>query len=118
MARVPSSVTILGAGITSLSLAYRLTTLSPTTKVTIVEASDRVGGWMKTRTVRQEADDGLEVAIEEGPRSVRPKGGLGAARMLGLVSTIQLGVCDKVGGGIGRGPKEGSSSRPLVSELA
>lgn len=89
---LPGSVTILGAGLTSLSLAYRLTTLVPQTKVNIVEASDLVGGWMKTRKMIKTDELGggqhLEVAVEEGPRSVRPKGGVGAARMLGLVSSI------------------------------
>ena len=59
-----------------------------------MEASDRVGGWMKTRTIKQDGGEGLEVAIEEGPRSVRPKGGLGAARMLGLVSRISAHSLD------------------------
>ena len=107
---MPPSVTILGAGITSLSLAYRLTTLSPTTRVTILEAGDRVGGWMKTRTIKQDGGDELEVAIEEGPRSVRPKGGLGAARMLGLVSARLPAFWVMEGArtvGFGRGPKDG-----------
>jgi len=45
---------------------------------------------MKTKKMKQEGGDHLDVAVEEGPRSVRPKGGIGAARLLGLVSSLKL----------------------------
>lgn len=92
---LPSRVTILGAGITGLTLAHKLTTLSPATRVTVVETSGRVGGWMKTSSLAAVMpDEGStnigEIVIEEGPRSVRPKGSIGAPRLLGLVSRPTL----------------------------
>ncbi|CED84526.1 atp-dependent peptidase [Phaffia rhodozyma] len=87
----PSRVTILGSGLTSLALAHRLTSLSPLTKVTIVDSSETVGGWMKSNLLSLGPDiGGQKVVIEQGPRSVRPKGGLGAVRLLGLVKDLGL----------------------------
>ena len=46
------SVAIIGAGITGLAAAHRLIELNPDTKVTLFEASDRLGGILYTQ--RQE----------------------------------------------------------------
>jgi oxygen-dependent protoporphyrinogen oxidase len=53
-------VVIVGAGISGLSLAYRLQTQRPDADVTVLEAADRVGG-----TVRTDRRDGF--AVECGP---------------------------------------------------
>lgn len=88
----PRSLTLLGGGLTSLAFAHRLSTISPSTKITLLEAGPRLGGWLST--VPLPLPDGAgEVLIEEGPRSVRPKG-RGAPRLLGMVK--DLGLQDKV----------------------
>jgi oxygen-dependent protoporphyrinogen oxidase len=53
-------VVVVGAGISGLSLAYRLQTLRPDADVTVLEAADRVGG-----RVRTDRRDGF--AVECGP---------------------------------------------------
>lgn len=88
MAPPPKAVTLLGGGLTSLAFAYRLSTLSPATKITLLEAAPRLGGWLST--VSLPLPDGAgAVQIEEGPRSVRPKG-RGAPRLLGMVQELGL----------------------------
>lgn len=44
----PVHVVVVGAGITGLACAHRLLTLDPTIKVTLLEASDRIGGLIRT----------------------------------------------------------------------
>ncbi len=53
-------VVIVGAGISGLSLAYRLHQLSPATDITVLDSADRVGG-----CVRTERRDGF--TVECGP---------------------------------------------------
>ena len=95
-------VTILGAGLTGLYTAYRLSS-SPDIRVTLLETASRVGGWVDSRNHHvkfKNAEGELiegEVTLESGPRSIRPKGSRGAAGMLRLVrlifqtSKIQIG---------------------------
>nr|POE93473.1 protoporphyrinogen oxidase [Quercus suber] len=71
---------ILGGGITGLATAYYITKFMPGTKVTIYEASDRIGGWLLSKRVP--VNDG-SIIFEAGPRTLRPTpNGLLAARML------------------------------------
>lgn len=63
------SYAVLGGGITGLSAAYFLTHKFPNAKVTIYEASKRLGGWADSEIVEV---DGEEVLFEWGPRSLRP----------------------------------------------
>lgn len=84
----PQHVAIIGGGLTGLSAAYRL---APKAKVTLLEASNHVGGWVgstkqhiKFTSPSGETVEG-DVTLESGPRSIRPKG-LSAASMLKLVS--------------------------------
>lgn len=88
----PKAVTVLGGGLTSLAFAYRLSALSPSTKITLLEAAPRLGGWLSTVSLPLPDGQGA-VQIEEGPRSVRPKG-RGAPRLLGMVQ--ELGLQDSV----------------------
>lgn len=111
-----NNITILGGGITGLTLAYRLSRLLQTlpaltpqseharahrhTKITLLEKSDRVGGWVhsSSRIVqvprasegqngeKREEEVNVDITLEAGPRSIRPKGSIGAAYMLKLVS--------------------------------
>ncbi|KAJ9110283.1 hypothetical protein QFC19_001686 [Naganishia cerealis] len=119
-----NNITILGGGLTGLTLAYRLSRLIPTlpslsrtsadslhrhtgahrdTRITLIERSERIGGWVNSKSevvrvpksitkgkgkVQSEAID-VEVTLEAGPRSIRPKGSAGAAYMLKLNLTLR-----------------------------
>lgn len=115
-----NNITILGGGLTGLTLAYRLSRLLQTlpalspqtqharahrdTKITLLEKSDRAGGWVHSsnrivqipRTSENEEGKKVEevvnvdITLEAGPRSIRPKGSIGAAYMLKLVSCPPL----------------------------
>ena len=58
---------ILGAGISGLSLAWYLKKQQPDTKITIIDAAPRAGGWIRTID-----DNGF--LFELGPRSCRMRG--------------------------------------------
>lgn len=84
-----SHITILGAGLSGLTAAYRLSQQCPTTRITLLDSADRIGGWIKSTKYRLQVDNGRregDVYLESGPRSIRPKGSPGAAGMLKLVS--------------------------------
>jgi NAD(P)-binding Rossmann-like domain len=63
------SYAVLGGGVTGLSAAYFLTRKFPNAKVTIYEASKRLGGWVDSEIVEV---DGGQALFEWGPRSLRP----------------------------------------------
>lgn len=77
----PPVVTILGGGISGLSAAYYLSRSAPQVKIRLLEASDRVGGWIKSNHVKD------NVLFEAGPRTLRPQG-VGGAVLLDMVSRI------------------------------
>ncbi|KAH9807328.1 Protoporphyrinogen oxidase, partial [Teratosphaeria destructans] len=79
--RAPSKdVAILGGGITGLASAYFLTRQLPRTKITIYEASDRIGGWLKSTRVPVKHGN---VLFEAGPRTLRTSAnGALAAKLL------------------------------------
>lgn len=77
-------IAILGGGITGLSTAHNITRCIPNAKVTIYEASDRLGGWLNSELVQ--VDDG-EVLFEWGPRTLRPDLGGSGVATLDLVRT-------------------------------
>lgn len=62
-------VAILGGGITGLACAYYLSRHVPNTKITLLEGSSRLGGWLNTETI--DVGNG-NVTFEKGPRSLRP----------------------------------------------
>lgn len=64
-------IAVLGGGITGLSAAHYLTRELPTAKVTIYEASERLGGWLQSQRV--DVGNG-NVVFESGPRTLRPHG--------------------------------------------
>lgn len=79
---MPKHVLIIGAGITGLAHAWALKRRhGDDVKVTIVEASDRVGGWIQT----VEKDGFL---FEQGPRSCRTRGA--GAATLQLIEELGL----------------------------
>lgn len=76
------NVAVLGSGITGLAAAYFLTQALPTAKVTVYEASGRIGGWLDS--ARVPVQDGT-VVFERGPRTLRPNGnGVLAAKLVSL----------------------------------
>lgn len=103
----PSHVTVLGAGLTGLTTAYRLSTRLPSTKITLIDSASRTGGWINSQSHHLTLPDDVfsscsssslpssshpgkatrsgDVVIESGPRSIRPRGSPGAAGMLKLV---------------------------------
>lgn len=64
------SYTVVGGGLGGLATAFYLRKLPGTQRVILVEASNRIGGWIQTTR----HDDG--VIYEHGPRTVRPAGKL------------------------------------------
>lgn len=70
----PHHVVILGGGITGLSAAFHLARKHPAVQITLVEKSDRFGGWMRSERVQVRDSDGNRgsVLLEAGPRTIRP----------------------------------------------
>ncbi|KAF5307349.1 hypothetical protein FQR65_LT07066 [Abscondita terminalis] len=77
------SKVILGGGISGLSAAHYLRRKFPREAITLLEASDRNGGWI--RSVKR---DGY--IFEQGPRTIRPQG-IKGANTLKLIDDIGLG---------------------------
>lgn len=74
------NIAVIGGGITGLASAYYLTKELPRAKITIYEASDRIGGWLSSKRVP--VKDGT-VLFEAGPRTLRPSGnGVLSARLV------------------------------------
>lgn len=74
------NVAVLGGGITGLASAYYIAKELPRARVTIYEASDRIGGWLSSKRVP--VKDGT-VLFEAGPRTLRPSSnGALAARLV------------------------------------
>ena len=73
-------IAVLGGGVTGLACAYYLTRELPKAKITIYEASDRLGGWLSSKRVP--VRDGT-VLFEAGPRTLRPSSnGVLSARLV------------------------------------
>ncbi|XP_060718347.1 protoporphyrinogen oxidase [Tachysurus vachellii] len=77
------SVAVLGGGISGLSACYYLSKSAHVSKVVLLEATGRFGGWINT--TRRE--DGA--VFEHGPRGVRPSGAVGR-NTLNLLSDLGL----------------------------
>jgi protoporphyrinogen/coproporphyrinogen III oxidase len=78
-----SRIVVIGGGISGLAAAHRLLELSPTAQVTLVEASSRLGG-----TIRTDERDGF--LLERGPDSFiseKPEA-VALAKRLGLESRL------------------------------
>ncbi|SPN96957.1 uncharacterized protein DNG_00475 [Cephalotrichum gorgonifer] len=72
----PENIAVIGGGITGLTTAYYLARLLPaTSRVTLYEAADEIGGWIHTH--KEEAPGGGTVHFEKGPRMLRGLGGSG-----------------------------------------
>lgn len=81
-------VAVLGGGISGLSCAYYLLKhgAEKLSQVLLVEASNRVGGWIDTKRF----DDG--VIFELGPKSIRPVGINGKNTLLLVSSQLILTI--------------------------
>ncbi|CAG8525318.1 702_t:CDS:2 [Paraglomus brasilianum] len=79
------NITILGGGISGLSTAWYLSrSLPKSCKITIIEASNRLGGWIQSRRHGEQG-----ILFEYGPRTLRP-GGLGGLAVLELIKSLNL----------------------------
>ena len=61
-------IAVLGGGITGLTSAYHLARKYPTTKITLIEGSNHIGGWLNS--YRVDVGSGT-VLLEKGPRTLR-----------------------------------------------
>ncbi|KAK3328884.1 hypothetical protein B0H66DRAFT_487208 [Apodospora peruviana] len=91
------SIGILGGGLTGLATAHFVTRYLPTAKVTLYEASDRLGGWVDTEEINVTTPDGTagKVYFERGARMVkgaapRSPSGWDALLFYDLVNTLKL----------------------------
>jgi len=76
-------IVVIGGGISGLAVAHRLVELSPTTQITLLEASSRLGG-----TIRTDERDGF--LLERGPDSFiseKPEA-VALAKRLGIESRL------------------------------
>lgn len=74
-----------------MSAAFFLQKALPNAHITLLESSQKTGGWVSSKAIRTEDDK--EVIFEEGPRSLRPAG-LPGLSLLDLVR--QLGIVDEM----------------------
>ncbi|KAF0374318.1 Protoporphyrinogen oxidase [Gigaspora margarita] len=81
----PQNFVILGGGISGLTAAWYLARNAPSsTKITLLEASNRFGGWIQSTRVGEE-----RILFEQGPRTLRPSG-LGAYIILDMAAKLNL----------------------------
>lgn len=73
----PQDVAILGGGLTGLVTAHYLAELLPaTSRITLYEASDRLGGWIDSEAIEAADEDSAfsrKVILENGARMVAPQ---------------------------------------------
>lgn len=78
MSRPPEQVVVVGAGITGLVAAHRLSRILPQAEVTVLEASDHIGGKIRTSPIAgivvDEAADAFLARVPEGIALVRELG--------------------------------------------
>ncbi|KAI0739226.1 Protoporphyrinogen oxidase [Daedaleopsis nitida] len=92
---MPSTVTVVGGGISGLSAALHLSRRFPPrsgTRIILVDHASRLGGWVRSERVRVRDLGGLEadVLLESGPRTLRPtsKAILELVHLLNLTPTL------------------------------
>src|SRR5882724_9911583 len=85
----PSNITILGGGITGLSSAFHLSRKLPSSRITLLEQTSRLGGWIRSKRINFSIPGGDvgSALLELGPRTLRPqsKGLLEMARQINMV---------------------------------
>ncbi|CAJ0641557.1 1833_t:CDS:2 [Entrophospora sp. SA101] len=76
---------IVGGGISGLTTAWCLARYAPsTTKITLLEASNRFGGWIESKRVGNH-----QILFEQGPRTIRPAG-IGGLLILDMTNKLNL----------------------------
>jgi len=92
----PPNFAVLGGGITGLATAHYLLQELPHARVTIYEASDELGGWMKSTSV--DVGNG-NIIMEQGPRTLRPNtaAGLVTLEMVGQILYLsRMRICANI----------------------
>ncbi|EJD01326.1 Protoporphyrinogen oxidase [Fomitiporia mediterranea MF3/22] len=88
----PSTIAVLGGGITGLSAAFHLTRRFPQARIIIFEKSSRLGGWIRSRRVEVKDSVGstAQMLLEAGPRTLKPNSPalLELTNLLGLNSSL------------------------------
>lgn len=77
------TIAVLGGGLGGLSATFYLLTKHPKQAVTLIEASNRLGGWIKSTILEG------NIIFEQGPRTIRPFGP-SATETLALVEQLGL----------------------------
>lgn len=78
-------IAVLGGGLTGLSTAFHLSRRLPASRISLIEKSKELGGWVKS--TRVELPGQGSVLLEAGPRTLRPN----APAILELVSMLSRG---------------------------
>lgn len=70
----PKHIAILGGGLSGLSSAFHLSRRFPSSRITLLEQHDRLGGWVRSERVDVEDTHGAraKILLESGPRTLRP----------------------------------------------
>jgi protoporphyrinogen oxidase len=88
----PQNIAVVGGGLTGLTTAYYLTHFMPNARITVYEASDRLGGWVHTDKVPVTDGEGRDgvVLFERGPRTIQPSSHRGLFDDLVLYELIDM----------------------------
>ena len=72
----PTHISVLGGGLTGLSSAFHLSRRFPSAKITLLERSSHIGGWVHSERVEVKDDHGrtAKILLERGPRTLLPNG--------------------------------------------
>ena len=73
---LPRSIAVLGGGLSGLSTTFHLARRFPSVPTTLLEKSNRLGGWVRSERVDVRDSNGntASVLLESGPRTLRPNG--------------------------------------------
>lgn len=84
----PKHIAIIGGGLTGLSSAFHLSRRFPSSRITLVEKAQRLGGWVHSERVQVNLGgaSSASVLLESGPRTLRPN----SLAVLELVSVFPL----------------------------
>ena len=81
-------IVVIGAGISGLSAAYRLTQLLPDAKITVLEKNQRIGGCIITDHIPFAGSEFLVEGAADSFLSRKPRG-VGLCEELGLADRLQ-----------------------------
>lgn len=82
----PHHIAVIGGGITGLATTYYAAKRYPEAKVTLFEASNRLGGVIDSTTVT--IPNGTSAVCEMGPRTLRAN----APRAIMMIELVRLGL--------------------------